>query len=144
MNEDTPQVTPELARAQLADAGAASIGSRRDRRIQGTSTIGIGLVWGAYLPFLDDVENLGLLALLVAGFVLVAGVLWFWRERTTGTMRRHTERAVSIAFSASFAIVVLLSFIPEPSVGEVWRKVIAAGLIGAPMIIAGVWIMRRR
>ena len=144
MDETAPDVSPEIARAQLESAASARIGSGRDRWIHGVGTVVFGLLWGGYFTF--SVGSSGPLELtdlaLVAGAVLVAAGIYFWKERA-GTVPRHAARALNVGMWASFAVVIVLPFVPEPSVDQPWLEVIAAGLIAAPIVLAGVWILIR-
>ncbi len=144
MDEHPPQVSPELAQAQLRNATSARIGNNRDRWIHGIATIAFGLLWGGYLAYVVRADDLGPLDIvLVVASVLVAVGIHLWTERA-GTAPRHSTRARGIGMWASFAVVLVLPLVPEPSVDQPWLDLLVAGLIAAPIVLAGLWILIRR
>jgi hypothetical protein len=144
MDEHTPHLSPEVARAQLDGATSPGIEGPRDRWIHGTATIGFGLLWGGWLTFAGRSEDVGPVDMLLLYFtVLVAGAIYLWRQRA-GTVPRHTTRAVTVAMVCSLAVDVVLRSLPAPSVGQPWRDLILVALIAAPLVLAGLWIMLRR
>ncbi len=145
MSEQPPQVSAELARAQLERATSARIGTSRDRWIDGAAEIAFGLLWGGYFSFLVlGSDDLGLTELaLIAASIAVAAGLYFWRQRAT-TVPRHSKRVRDTGFWGSLAIIFVLPFVPEPAVEQPWLSLLVAGLIAAPIVLAGVWILIRR
>ena len=144
MDEHNYPVTPELARAQLETAAAAQVGTARDRWIDGTATILFGLLWGGWFTFAGRSEHVGVIDMAALyAVVVVGGGIDFLRARAS-TVPRHSARVVSVGTVASLAIAIALSFTPRPDLDQPWLDLLKAGLLAAPIVLGGLWIMVRR
>jgi hypothetical protein len=125
------------------NATPAPVGSDRDRRIHGAATIACGLVWGGYIVYSDHLTNLALLGTFVLACAIAAWATYLLKERAD-TAPRHSAHAVLVGFSASLAVFGVMPLLPGSPFDQPARDAVAAASLAAPIVLAGLWILRRK
>lgn len=153
-------VTPTSAvqaRAALAHASGASLGTDRDRHVHALATAGFGVAMGVFVVASRVTESSGrgsgvLTALYLGALVALAG----WQKRAAGTVPRNGRRIGYVGLGATLAMmwvaIIWLNVrqgdarragLPD-QVDSWWVYACAALLTALPMLLAGLLIDRQR
>jgi len=149
MADDSPADAAKL----LAASAPRSLATDGDRRVHGwtvallsvttAATAGLTLaIWNSDLPW-RGLINAGAQWALLA---VLIGVV-FWRQRSIRTWPRHTRRTAVLGVGATGLLClavttpVYLAGLPAPAA---WVAVVAATVMAAPGVAAGVLIARGR
>ena len=145
------------ARAALAQASDASLGTDRDRRVHALATAGFGVLMGAFVVASRVAESTGrgsgvLTALYLGALVALAG----WQKRAAGTIPRNGRVIGYVGLGATLAMtwisIIWLNVRQGdarraglPDQVDSWEVYVCAALLTAlPMLVAGLLIDRRR
>ncbi len=147
-------ITPQQARAQLAEAEAATDRRAGDRRVHALATAGFGLLIGGYLAVSRLVEGTSWETPVIAFYVLLLLGLAGWQTRGASTWPRRARRTSWVGLGAT--TVLFFGAVVAFNVGEAQQDagstaasdnvallVLAGLVVAAPMLAAAVLIDRR-
>lgn len=147
----------EHARAALAHASGANLGTDHDRRVHALATAGFGVAMGVFVVASRVTESTGrgtgvLTALYLGALVALAG----WQKRAAGTVPRNGRATGYVGLGATlvtmFVAIIWLNVrqgdarragLPD-EVDSWWIYLCAALLTALPMLVAGLLIDRQR
>ena len=146
-------ITPQQARAQLAEAEAATDRRAGDRHVHALATAGFGLLVGGYLAVSRLAEGTAWQAPAVAFYVLLLLALAAWQTRGASTWPRHARLTswVGLGVTMLLLLAAMMAFnvreaqqeadglVPTESVALL---VLAGLVVAAPMLVAAVLIDR--
>lgn len=146
-------MSPEQARAALAEARLNLPDADRDRRIHALATAGFGALVGVYVALTqalpDDSSARGF---MTAGYVGLLIGLALWQTRGARTVPRHSKVTSWIGLAGTFVMMMASTItlnLLETRSGQVtslsplWY-VLAAVVVAVPMLVAGGLIAKRR
>ncbi|GAA4110319.1 hypothetical protein GCM10022415_03910 [Knoellia locipacati] len=153
----TGRPTSADARAALAHASGARLGTDRDRRVHALAIAGFGVAMGVFVVASRVAETTGagtgvLTALYLGALVALAG----WQKRAAGTIPRNGRLIGYVGLGATLALtwvsIIWLNVrqgdarragLPD-QVDSWWVYACAALLTALPMLVAGHLIDRQR
>lgn len=148
MHSDRPQITPERAREQLAEARTRSLRSGRDHTLHAAATAAFGLSSGLLAASQNVVSGASEVALTCA-FVAACLAVGLAVERVARTVPRRARLRSRLGIGASLllALVVVLPWLNLQAQTEpnTWPMVlVAAVVIAVPSLVAAAVIARGR